>query len=254
MIKLKEREKDARIRIVNKLINSLYIRSTIGVTGSIANGSPNKKSDIDLFIIINQKAVFSMMQEIYKLRKFQMPSHKVISSFERGKIDVIFLYGEINNIPINIEIYSLAVVKKLLDLKKLTITRFRTRPTSSSLTFGNVYGKSIKVNMKTKQFAEGFLSLLPGRIKKGDVVYVGNHLRKLLFGKIYQDDEDIKNLIYGCFLYFIYESIKNNNYSEEGLINLSIFDKTKKLSKESQKFYRKLNKEIELIIKNDINF
>ncbi len=234
------KELEKRVNVISHIIEALPPKITIGMTGSTANGDIHNSSDLDLFLIISPENLEKNIDCIYKLKTFQIPSVKVISGFKDGQIDVIFLYGEIEEIPINIEIYSLNFVKKLLNLENLEITRFRTRPTAQSLTFSNAYGESIRVEMKIKRFAEGNLSLLPGSIKKDNIIYIGNHLRKLLFGKIYKDENEIKNLIYNCFSYFVEESIKNNNFSDKCLINLSIFDLTKKLNKDAQNFYQKL--------------
>lgn len=226
---------DIAMGIGNKLNKDV----TFGVTGSTARGNLNKYSDLDLFIIVNKNNIQRLIEKVYRMHLFQIPSNKVISDFQKDKIDVIFLHGEEKGTLINAEIYSLNTVKNLLALNKITIRRFRTKPTGSSLTFGNAYGESISVNVQKWPFAEGFISSLPGSIED-KVVYVGNHLRKLLFGKIYLDHNKIKERINNCFTYFVTEAKQNNKFSKQCLANLSIYDSTKKLAKYSQYFYHKL--------------
>lgn len=233
-------ELERRDRIISKIMNVLGNDVTLGVAGSTANGIPKTKSDIDLFVIVNSGDIKKIIQRIYKLKTFQIPSSKVLSDFKQDKIDVLFLYGEIDKISINFEIYSIKVVKALLGLKKLIITRFRTRPTSKSLTFSNAYGNSIFVNIQTQLFAEGILTSLPGSIEHAGIVFVGNHLRKLLFGNIYRDRYNVKEMINNCFSHFIIEAKNNGKFSERCLVNLSFFDPNKRLSDNSQNYYQKL--------------
>ena len=229
---------DQRNEIVRVLSNTLGIKSSYGVTGSTANGIPTTRSDIDLFIIIAKENINEITTRIYGLKTFQLPSNKVLSYFKEGKIEVIFLYGEINNIPINLEIYSLYAVKRLLDLEPSTLRRFRTRPTAEKAIFYDAIGNSISVVIDTKPFAEGFISSLPGYVKQTNLIYIGNHLDKLLSGRLYSDVHEIELEIKNCFNTLIKNALKNKAFSDNCLLNL--FSNKEKFIESVKEQYRAL--------------
>lgn len=234
--------------IARKISATLGANSSFGVTGSTANGYPTISSDIDLFIIIPEKEIYNMTKRIYALRTFQLPSHKVLSEFALKRINVLFLYGEINAIPINLEIYSLNCVRQLLNLKQLIMKRFRTRPTANKVEFTNVIGARKWLKITNIQHAEGILSVLEGSIKMKGFTFVGNHLRKILSGRLYTDHYKITEFMTICFIKLLIESIKKNVFSEKCILN--IFYKNKQFIEPVKEYYialcRRLRGEINL--------